>query len=412
MQNASPARGSFSRRRFLHKSAQGAAALGLLAGGAGQHPAALASSASTGGKRPPLPEDATRPAYAVPLPPLDVKIGQMLMVGFRGLTLRENSTIMRNIQDERVGAVVLFDQDVGLGRAARNIASPEQVQTLIDQLQQAAPTPLLVAVDQEGGRVSRLHERYGFPPMASPAYLGVINDLEKTDATADQMAAIMAELGINLNLAPVVDLNVNPNNPIIGKLGRSISNDPQTVVAHAAAMISAYHRHGIMCTLKHFPGHGSSLGDTHYGFVDVTQTWREEELQPFEKLIDAGLADAVMTAHIFNARLDDALPATLSHKIITGMLREQLGHDGVIISDDMQMGAISNHYAFDEAIQVAVLAGVDMIALANNIRFAQNVADRAHNAIRRMVEEGKIGEARIDASYRRIMALKQRIALA
>ena len=166
-----------------------------------------------------------------------------------------------------------------------------------------------------------------------------------------------------------------------------------------------------MCTLKHFPGHGSSLGDTHDGFVDVTATWSDVELKPFADLIDAGLADAIMTAHIFNARLDDALPATLSHKIITGVLREQLGYDGVIISDDMQMGAIANHYAFDEAVQVAVLAGVDMIALANNIRFAQNVAERAHSAIRRMVEEGKISEARIDTSYRRIMALKQRIAL-
>ncbi len=335
----------------------------------------------------------------------------MLMVGFRGLTLNNGSTIMRNIQDERVGAVVLFDQDVPRGLTRRNISSPEQVRTLVGQLQQAAPTPLLVAVDQEGGRVSRLHERYGFPATVSPAYLGVMNDLAKTDATAAEMAQVMADLGINLNLAPVVDLNVNPNNPIIGSLGRSISHDPTAVTAHAAAMIEAHHRHGVMCTLKHFPGHGSSLGDTHDGFVDVTATWSDVELKPFANLIDAGLADAIMTAHIFNARLDDALPATLSHKIITGVLREQLGYEGVIISDDMQMGAIANHYAFDEAVQVAVLAGVDMIALANNIRFAQNVAERAHSAIRRMVEEGKISEARIDASYRRIMALKQRIAL-
>ncbi len=410
MQHSS-SQGPLSRRQFLHGSARSAAALGIFAGALHSGTGAQASSSSTGGDRPPLPASAARPAFAVPLPPLDVKIGQMLMVGFRGLTLRDGSTIMRNIQDERVGAVVLFDQDVPLGLTQRNISSPEQVRTLVGQLQQAAPTPLLVAVDQEGGRVSRLHERYGFPPTVSPAYLGVMNDLAKTDATAAEMAQVMAELGINLNLAPVVDLNVNPNNPIIGRLGRSISNDPAAVSAHAAAIIEAHHRHGVMCTLKHFPGHGSSLGDTHDGFVDVTATWSDVELKPFADLIDAGLADAIMTAHIFNARLDDALPATLSHKIITGVLREQLGYDGVIISDDMQMGAIANHYAFDEAVQVAVLAGVDMIALANNIRFAQNVAERAHSAIRRMVEEGKISEARIDTSYRRIMALKQRIAL-
>lgn len=360
--------------------------------------------------RPPLPAD-IRPVYPTPMPTLDVKIGQMLMVGFRGLTAPADSMIIRNIREQHVGAVVLFDNDTALNYGRRNIASPEQVKALVQQLQAAAGIPLLIAIDQEGGKVNRLKERYGFPPTVPAAYYGVMNDLEKTDAQADLIASTLADLGINLNLAPVVDLNVNPNNPIIGKLGRSISADPEIVTAHAAQFIKAHHRHNVMCTLKHFPGHGSSVGDTHKGFVDVTDTWSTEELVPFQALIGEGLVDAIMTAHIFNATLDPDLPATLSYPVITGLLREQMGYNGVIISDDMQMGAISKYYDFEPAVQAAVLAGVDIIAMANNIRFSRNVAKRAVNAIRELVETGKISEARIDQSYRRIMALKLRIRL-
>lgn len=405
-----------SRRRLLLRGSQAAAASLLMSCAAPVAPlvvnaqeAALPPGNVTD-PRPPLPAD-VRPVYPTPMPTLDVKIGQMLMVGFRGLTAPADSMIIRNIREQHVGAVVLFDNDTALNYGRRNIASPEQVKALVQQLQAAAGIPLLIAIDQEGGKVNRLKERYGFPPTVPAAYYGVMNDLEKTDAQADLIASTLADLGINLNLAPVVDLNVNPNNPIIGKLGRSISADPEIVTAHAAQFIKAHHRHNVMCTLKHFPGHGSSVGDTHKGFVDVTDTWSTEELVPFQALIGEGLVDAIMTAHIFNATLDPDLPATLSYPVITGLLREQMGYNGVIISDDMQMGAISKYYDFEPAVQAAVLAGVDIIAMANNIRFSRNVAKRAVNAIRELVETGKISEARIDQSYRRIMALKLRIRL-
>lgn len=405
-----------SRRRLLLRGSQAAAASLLMSCAAPVAPlvvnaqeAALPPGNVTD-PRPPLPAD-IRSVYPTPMPTLDAKIGQMLMVGFRGLTAPADSMIIRNIREQHVGAVVLFDNDTALNYDRRNIASPEQVKALVQQLQAAAGIPLLIAIDQEGGKVNRLKERYGFPPTVPAAYYGVMNDLEKTDAQADLIASTLADLGINLNLAPVVDLNVNPNNPIIGKLGRSISADPEIVTAHAAQFIKAHHRHNVMCTLKHFPGHGSSVGDTHKGFVDVTDTWSTEELVPFQALIGEGLADAIMTAHIFNATLDPDLPATLSYPVITGLLRERMGYDGVIISDDMQMGAISKYYDFEPAVQAAVLAGVDIIAMANNIRFSRNVAKRAVNAIRDLVETGKISEARIDQSYRRIMALKLRIRL-
>jgi beta-N-acetylhexosaminidase len=405
-----------SRRRFLIHGSQAAAA-GLLMGCAAPVvPLTINAQAaapllwSDAGDRPPLPANA-HSTYPMPMPTLDAKIGQMLMVGFRGLTAPDDSMIIRNIREQHVGAVVLFDNDTALNYGRRNIASSEQVKALVRQLQAAAGIPLLIAIDQEGGKVNRLKERYGFPPSPPAAYYGVMNDLEKTDAQADVIASTLADLGINLNLAPVVDLNVNPNNPIIGKLGRSISGDPEIVAAHAAQFIEAHHRHHVMCTLKHFPGHGSSVGDTHKGLVDVTDTWSVEELAPFQALIGEGLADAIMTAHIFNATLDPDLPATLSHAVITDLLRKKMGYDGVVISDDMQMGAISRYYDFDQAVQAAVLAGVDIIAMANNIRFSRNVAERAANAIRNLVDTGKISEARIDQSYRRIMALKLRIRL-
>ena len=173
-------------------------------------------------------------------------------------------------------------------------------------------------------------------------------------------------LGINQNLAPVVDLNVNPVSPAIGAYERSFGADVDKVTAHARAFIEAHHAHQVLCTLKHFPGHGSAAGDSHNGFVDVTETWSHEELAPYATLIQAGLADAVMTAHVFNRQWDETDPATLSPAVITGLLREELGYSGVVFSDDMQMGAIQQFYTFEEAIRKALEAGVDVIAIANN----------------------------------------------
>ncbi|RLB66095.1 MAG: glycoside hydrolase family 3, partial [Deltaproteobacteria bacterium] len=216
--------------------------------------------------------------------------------------------------------------------------------------------------------------------------------------------------GITLNFAPVVDLNINPNNPVIGKLERSFSADPQVVTRMALAFIRAHHVLGIRCTLKHFPGHGSSSTDSHLGFVDVTKTWSPVELEPYKNIIGAGMADAIMTAHVFNAKLDEDYPATLSKRVITGLLREKLGYGGVIISDDMQMGAIRKYYGFEQAIRLAIDAGVDILIVANNTIFDKTAIPRAISIIRTLVKQGKISVPRIEASYRRIHALKQPIS--
>jgi len=338
---------------------------------------------------------------------LDVQIGQMLMVGFRGCSVDNDHPIIRNIRRHHVGGVILFDYDVPSRSPVRNIASPEQVRRLVGNLRKAASLPLLVAIDQEGGRVNRLKERFGFPPTVSQQYLGESNDGATTERYARLTAETLADLGININFAPVVDLNTNRDNPIIGRLGRSFSADPAVVVRQALMVIDALHEEGILSAIKHFPGHGSSTGDSHRGLVDVTATWSPVELTPFRAIIDTGQCDMVMTAHICNDRLDDRWPATLSRTIISGILRDQWHYDGVVVSDDMQMQAIRDYYGLETAIERSLIAGCDLLVFANNSVYEEDIARRAISIIRELVHRGVISAARIGDSCRRIAKLKE-----
>lgn len=336
---------------------------------------------------------------------LSEKIGQMLLIGFSGTWVNDNSRIVRDILTYGVGGVVLFRQNVGW---------PQQVTELTTALQvasfQATGLPLFVAADQEGGRVSRITSQFGLQANYSAQTLGALDDLERTSAYARNVAQSLKQVGINLNLAPVVDLNTNPANPVIGALARSFSPDPAVVARHAAAFIHAHTDEGLLCTLKHFPGHGSSRQDSHYGFVDVTQTWRDDELTPYRTLIRAGQSEAVMTAHIFNANLDPQLPATLSPTVITDLLRGDLNYDGLIFTDDLQMDAIRAYYSFEDAVRLSVLAGVDVLSISNSFLDQRDAVAIAVAVIHEMVESGQIPEARIDASYGRIVRAKARLA--
>lgn len=340
---------------------------------------------------------------------LDAKIAQMVMIGFRGLALSDDNPIVRDIRERQIGGVFLFDYDVALDSPTRNIQSPQQLKALDASLQKLSHTPLLIGIDQEGGKVNRLKEKFGFPPSLSAQALGALDDLNKTRAQAQVTAKTLAQAGINLNLAPVVDLNANPTNPVIGKLERSFAADPQIVTKHALEVIKAHHAQHVLTALKHFPGHGSSRDDSHLGFVDVTSTWSPQELEPYASIIQARQADVIMTAHIFNARLDPNLPATLSKNILTGILREQLGYDGVIMSDDMQMQAITKYYGLETAIASAINAGVDILSFANNLVYEPESAARAITLIKSLVQQGKLNAARIEQSYERIMRLKRRL---
>ncbi len=340
---------------------------------------------------------------------LDAKIGRMLLIGFRGTEVNASDQIVKDISTGRVGGVVLFDKDVALGGAPRNIESPEQVRTLINQLKGYARGKLIVAVDQEGGKVARLKPEYGFPATVSQQYLGDLNNPDTTRKYGIKTTQTLSAAGFNVNFAPVVDLNVNPSSPAIGALGRSFSADPDVVVENAELLIEKFHSNRIMGTLKHFPGHGSATTDSHGGFTDVTDTWSEKELEPFARIIDDGMADAVMTAHIYNRNWDSIYPATLSHNVITGMLRERLGFDGVVISDDMNMGAIADNYGLEQAIELSINAGCDIICIANNLVYDEMIAVKATEIIKKLLEEGRITEERIDESYERIMRLTDRI---
>jgi len=346
-----------------------------------------------------------------PAPTLQDKIGQMVLAGFRGLEIRPTDPIYQDLRTRNLGAVILFDQDVGDPTLPwRNVQSPAQVRDLVAALHRAAPTRLLVAIDQEGGRVNRLKPTYGFPETLSHEELGARNDPAFTFRHAELIAQTLASLGINLNLAPVVDLDANPHNPIIKGKRRSFHADPDLVATHALEYARAHRRHGVLTCPKHFPGHGSAMGDTHLGLVDVTRTWSDRELIPFRRMIEAGLAELIMTAHVFNARLDPDHPATLSRRVLHGLLRERLGYQGLILSDDMEMKAITSRYGLENAIRLGIEAGLDVLCFGNNLTHDAHIGEKVTGIIRRLVESGQLTEARIDESYRRILSLKERLA--
>jgi beta-N-acetylhexosaminidase len=345
-------------------------------------------------------------------PPLERKAAQMIMVGFRGLTLEESNYIYRDIEQYGIGGTILFDYDAKLESKGRNITSPEQLQALTAALDALSETPLFIAVDQEGGKVSRLKESYGFPPTASAQYLGTLNDPVETKRYADSMAATLAANGFNMNFAPVLDLNVNPTSPAIGAVERSFSADPAVVTEHAGIFVASHDAQGVATCFKHFPGHGSATADSHLGFVDVTDTWSEVELEPYRNLIDAGQARMVMTAHVFNRNIDADLPATLSPAFITGILREELGFDGVVVTDDLQMEGLTQFFDYPTIVERSILAGADIILVSNNLDYDPEITPATINHVVNLVRSGRITEERIDESYRRIMALKAELELA
>ena len=336
-------------------------------------------------------------------------VGQMLLIGFRGTALDDSTAaVLREIQP---GGVLLFDRDgPSKGEMPRNITSPEQLRALTTSLQETASIPYFIAVDAEGGYVNRLKEEYGFTVVVPSAQTLGAQPVSNTAQVAGSLARQLQDMGINWNLAPVADVNIDPASPAIGKRERAFSDDPEAVAAHAGAFIEAHCQQGVVSTLKHFPGHGSAAGDTHLGVTDITDTYqRETELAPYRQLIADGYDGAIMTAHVINRDLDPSgRPATLSYDIITGLLRDELGFDGVILSDDMQMGAIVAQYSLADAAVAAVHAGVDIILLTNQHSEydLQNVR-LVRDAIMQAVADGEIPEQRIRDSAQRILTLKQ-----
>ncbi len=341
----------------------------------------------------------------VPEATLEEMIGQMIMVGLRGHDAAANPLLIEALRLGQAGGVILFEKNLS------NDSTAERLQRLTNHLQEVTRFPLLIAIDQEGGRVNRLKAKYGFPDSKTATWLGDMDDCDTTRHYANLIATTLTSLGININFAPVVDLCSNPNNPIIARYGRCFSADPEQVTQHAKWFIDAHHAKRILTTLKHFPGHGSSTRDTHKEMTDVTNLWDPAELIPYRSLIGSGHVDAIMTAHIVHCTLDNqCFPATLSHNIINKLLRDSLGFNGVVITDDMQMHAITKHYGFEESIRLAILAGADILLYSNNIAGSwEHQANVVHRTIKQMVQQGEISEERIRESYQRIVALKKNV---
>lgn len=338
---------------------------------------------------------------------LDVMIGQMIMAGVRDFQqpqLREE--LLLHLEQGRIGGVVLFEKNVPKRNSKAGLIA------LIDTLQSHAAIPLFVSIDEEGGIVNRLKPKYGFHDPPSAQQLGEWDNLDSTYSHSKRIADNLHELGFNMNYAPVVDLNVNPNNPIIGAIGRSFSEDYRKVVKHAATFIDAHRESQVGTALKHFPGHGSSAKDTHKGLVDVSQSFTFEELYPYKIMIDSGFVDAIMTSHVMNRVISDSLPGTLSKKVVNGLLRDFLGYDGVVFSDDMQMKAISDHYGLETSVKLSILAGVDILVYANHVLEKDVVpVEKLFNLIKKLVQSGEIPEERIRQSYQRIMDFKVQLGL-
>jgi beta-N-acetylhexosaminidase len=346
-------------------------------------------------------------------PPLP--LGELLLVGFGGTQVEGNEEVRALVCDVKVGGLILFERDARTGEA-RNITGAAQVRQLTADLQalarECAGRPLLIAADNEGGLVMRLSTRVGYLSTPPPQELGDAGDVAATELESRRMGATLREAGINWNLAPVVDVAVNPLNPAVVTLGRTFGSDPQQVIAQARAFIQGMHDAGVLTSLKHFPGHGSSRTDSHHGFVDVTDTADlKAELEPYRVLIREGLADSVMTAHVFNRGIDFYNPATLSRYAIGRYLRGKLGYKGLVVSDDLLMGAIRQRYGLEEASVLALQATVDMLLVSQNQgKVERGAAERVIAGIRQALAAGRLSPRALAVSIERIRALRSRIA--
>lgn len=342
------------------------------------------------------------------------QIGQMLIMGFSGTAIDDLNPIKEWLSTDGLGGVLLFDFDIANQQSGKNLLDTAQIKRLTQQLNHYANKsfagkeglPLFIALDYEGGAVDRLRHIKDCMTTVSPRELAQLSD-DLLQIEARKMAETLQTLGFNLNFAPVVDLNLNEDQGIIGKLGRSFSADPKRVSHIARQFVEAFSKYGISCCYKHFPGHGSAVGDTHHGFVDVTMTFQNSELEPYSLLLrENSLPAMVMTAHVINRQLDaSGLPATLSQTVLAGLLRQELGFDGVIISDDLQMHAISKHYSVDDALHLTINAGADMVIFANQL--GEITATEVIDRIEHLVLSNAIERSRIEQAYQRIARLKR-----
>jgi beta-N-acetylhexosaminidase len=338
---------------------------------------------------------------------LKEKISQMIMIGFRGARPSDPGvkSVLDQIKRGQIGGILLLGP---------NITGRQQLETLLINFQTSHKSgyPLLIALDQEGGTVGRLSSQNGFRDYPSAKQIAATLAPEEAGGVFSDVARLLKELGVNLNLAPVVDLEINEQLGVISGKERSFSKDPAAVTLYAEKFIDAHREYGILTAAKHFPGHGSAGTDTHFEVTDVTGRWQEVEIEPYRALIQKSKLDMVMSAHIFNRNIDERLPASLSAKYIQELLREKIGFRGVVITDDLQMGAIRKVFTLEDVLLYAVNSGSDILLFANYFEEDRMIPQKARKILLRAVREGKIPKGRIDESFERIRRLKSRLSRA
>ncbi len=337
--------------------------------------------------------------------------GRVLMVGLRGGTMDDPRTRedVAACKQARVGGVILFATDLGEG-GDRNIHHPMQVRRLVGDLRHELGADLIVSIDQEGGQVARLRPERGFEPHISAALFGRM-DPHSQRAQARSQARQLASLGVDLNFAPCVDLSINPECPVIAGKDRAFGRDPAATAACASVWIQEYARVGVHCCIKHFPGHGSARNDTHEGLTDITDSYQEAlELNAFERLVSEHAdAVAVMTGHLMHRAIDKHLPASLSRAHTGGLLRARLGFEGVVITDSLDMGAITERFDPTDAMLLALNAGADILLDGANMpgRIRPGAALPLARSLTQAVEDGRVtgGAERLARSIERINRL-------
>lgn len=340
---------------------------------------------------------------------LDQMIGQTIMVGFSGRD--EHDQGVSGVRDQLakgvIGGVVLYPE---------NIVSGEQLRLLTAFLTHANSKLVpFIAVDQEGGMVQRLGPRSGYaryPSARGMAREAKAGTLDTARERYQAMAKELATAGINVNFGPVVDLSVNPWNTVIARRKRSFGADAETVSTLARTFITAHREANVATVAKHFPGHGSSWSDSHKTLPDIASSWTEAELQPYAALSHDGLLDMVMVGHLYHPRFSDGekLPASLSANAIHALRADgYIGFKGVVVSDDLEMGAVSERFSLEDRVVKAISAGVDLLVLSNVKSRDPDLGAKIHAIISDGVRDGSIPRARIQAAYRRIAALKQRL---
>jgi len=340
---------------------------------------------------------------------LDRQVGQMIMVGFAGTGEKDAGVIAvrKQIGEGVIGGVVLYPE---------NIRSERQLKNLNAFLANAKSDPIpLIAVDQEGGLVSRLTRRNGFTNFPSARNIGRNPSYSTPESVVRLYAGMAHELedaGFNLNFGPVVDLSLNDRNTVIVQRKRSYGADPIAVANLARDFIVAHREANVVTVAKHFPGHGSSHADSHHRLADVSKTWRAMELDPYRILAKDGMLDMVMVGHLYHPDFSDGemLPASLSARAMDE-LRDQagVGFRGVIVSDDMEMGAVREKYSLQERVVRAVNAGTDLLVFSNVKSRDTELGVKLHAILVQAVNDGTIPIARIEQAAGRIGLLKRRL---